>query len=157
MQYRYHWCRLTLEILAALHVPRDSEIWIWVLQLKLLSSGETQKITGGYLGPVNSHQTLPTFSASHSRSRRLPNSRGRSWTLTASKQAAWPNNQSTSDLSVLYSLSLGSFLVLLPWLEQSLTVRVIKKANIQARSFSPYSSSWWPWLRTDYRTCSGIK
>lgn len=36
MQCHYHWLRLTLEILAALHVPRDSEIWIWGLQLKLL-------------------------------------------------------------------------------------------------------------------------
>lgn len=50
MQCHYHWLRLTLEILAALHVPRDSEIWTWGLQFKLLSSGEGQKITRMCLG-----------------------------------------------------------------------------------------------------------
>lgn len=46
LQYHYHWLRLTLEILAALHSPGDSEIQIGVLQLKLLSSDEAKKITG---------------------------------------------------------------------------------------------------------------
>lgn len=93
MQYNYHRLRLTLEILAVLHVPRDSEVWIWVLQLKLLSSGEAQKIARRCLGPISSHQTLPTYSTSHCRARKLLNSHGRPWTLTMSKQVTCPNNQ----------------------------------------------------------------
>lgn len=73
MQCHYHWLRLTLEILAALHVPRDSEIWTWGLQLKLLSSGEVQKNTRRCLGPVSNHQTLPPYSSSLCRACGLPN------------------------------------------------------------------------------------
>lgn len=87
MQCHYHWLRLTLKILAALHVPRDSEIWIWGLQLKLLSSGEAQKITRMCLGPVSNHQTLPPYSSSLCRPRGLPNPCGRHGTLSC------PNNQ----------------------------------------------------------------
>lgn len=86
MQCHYHWLRLTLEILAALHVPGDSEIWIWGLQLKLLSSGEAQKITRMCLGPVSSYQTLSPYSPSLCRARGLPNPCGRPGTFTVSKQ-----------------------------------------------------------------------
>lgn len=47
VQYHYRWLRLMLEILAALLLPGDWEIWIWVLQLKQLSSGKAEEITQG--------------------------------------------------------------------------------------------------------------
>lgn len=45
VQYHYRWLGLMLEILAALLLPGDWEIWIWVSQLKQLSSGEAEEIT----------------------------------------------------------------------------------------------------------------
>lgn len=105
MQCHYHQLRLTLEILAALHVPRDSEIWIWGLQFKLLSSGEAQKIPRMCLGPVSSHQTLPPYSSSLCRARGLPNPCGRPGTLSVSKQVVV---QIIRDFWFICPLQLGS-------------------------------------------------
>lgn len=80
---------------------------------------------GACLGPVSSHQTLPTYSTARCRARKLPNSHGRPWTLTVSKQVAYPNNQRLLACLSINSGGLGSLLGLLPGLGMVLEVSTL--------------------------------
>lgn len=105
MQYHYHWLRLMLEILAALLLPGDWEIWLWVSQLKQLSSGKAEEIIkgeGSWEQPSNTTHcsTLHILQAA------------------ASKQLTCPSNQ-TCGVAALYILGLSPFMGLLLLVKQS--------------------------------------